>query len=47
MNLFLLFIICVACIIIGYFVGYANGFNKCKEIDDNIIEKLANKYKNN
>lgn len=49
MNLFVIFTICITGIILGYFfgyiMGYTNGFKKCKEIDDNIIEELANKYK--
>lgn len=29
----------------GYVVGFKNGFNKSKEIDDKIIEELSEKYK--
>ena len=29
----------------GYVVGFRNGFNKSKEIDDKIIEELSQKYK--
>lgn len=25
-----------------YYVGYKNGFKKCKEIDDEIIDNLVN-----
>ena len=45
MNLFIVLITCLTSIVIGYFVGFANGFNKCKEIDNNILKELTNKYK--
>jgi ABC-type dipeptide/oligopeptide/nickel transport system permease subunit len=30
---------------IGYIIGYKSGFNKCKEIDNSIIDSLTIKQK--
>ena len=32
-------------VILSYCIGFVKGFNKAKSIDDEIIEELANKYK--
>ncbi len=45
MNLFILFMMSLTGIIISYFVGYTNGFKKCREIDDHTIRELTNIYK--
>ena len=45
MDLLIIFTICAVSILAGYIVGYMKGFNKCKRIDNNIIDELANKYK--
>lgn len=31
--------------ILSFCLGYINGFNRCKKIDDELIDKLGNKYK--
>lgn len=32
-------------IYMGYVIGFKNGFNKSKEIDDKILEEISQKYK--
>ena len=43
--LFITLIISILVFSIGYTIGYKCGFNKCKEIDDNIINSLASEQK--
>ena len=45
MNSFIAIIICVTTIIISYFIGYTNGFKKCKKINNTAIKELIDKYK--
>lgn len=45
MNLFVMLVLFLTSIIISYFIGYSNGFNKYKSINDERLRELTNKYK--
>lgn len=32
--------------IFSFYIGYLKGFNKCEQIHNELLEELANKYKN-
>ena len=44
-SMLLLFCVLTIFFIVGYMIGYKEGFAKCKKIDDEILNKLKEKYK--
>lgn len=41
----LAFLFYITSIYMGYVIGFKNGFNKSKKIDDQIIDELSKKYR--